>query len=76
MSQALPHCDGVNSAVNERISERYLTRPDNMSHISDLLSLLHDVSQCADMHKDMELSSTVVQSISRALENVLSLPTR
>lgn len=76
MSQALPHCDGVNSSVNKRISERYPTRPDNMSHISDPLSVLHDISQCADMHKDMELSSTVVQTVSRALENVLCLPNR
>ena len=47
-----------------------------MSHICNLLSVLHDISQCADVYKGMELSSTVVQTIFRALENVLSLPTR
>ena len=31
-----------------------------MSHICDLLSVLLDISQCADVHEDMKIPSRVV----------------
>ena len=57
MSQALWHCNRVSSPANKRISERYLTRPDSMSYICKVLSVLHHIIHCADVHKDMDFSA-------------------